>query len=59
VIGSATIALTNKFKDAELLYNALNTLQGARYLAIYEANKSQEDFLRLGDKGVRERRAIL
>jgi lysozyme family protein len=44
VIGSKTILLTNKFNDPELLYNALNTLQGNRYFSICEANKSQERF---------------
>jgi lysozyme family protein len=44
IIGSATVALANKFKSPQMLYNALNTLQGARYFAICEANKSQERF---------------
>lgn len=42
LIGSATIHLINAHKYPRLLFDVLNTLQGAKYVAIAEADPTQE-----------------
>lgn len=44
-IGPATVALVNNFKNPRLLYDVMNTLQGARYVQICEADPTQERFM--------------
>lgn len=44
-IGSKTIAAVNGHPRPAQLFKLLNTLQGARYISICEANPSQEIFL--------------
>lgn len=44
-IGAKTIATLNSHPKPDDLFKVLNTLQGAKYIAICEANPSQEVFL--------------
>ena len=44
-VGSVTINTLNNHPRPEQVYKLLNTLQGARYISICEANPSQEIFL--------------
>lgn len=45
IIGHATITLTNNHKNPRQLYDLLNTMQGAKYIRICEADPTQEKYM--------------
>lgn len=45
VIGRATITLANEHKNPRQLYALLNTMQGAKYINICEADPTQEKYM--------------
>lgn len=45
IIGRTTISLANDHKNPRQLYNLLNTMQGAKYISICEADPTQERYM--------------
>ncbi len=44
-MGAETIRLTNNHPDPQMVYDLMNTMQGAKYIAICEADKTQEKYM--------------